>query len=140
MPSPQLISFGQLFMRASTGILMFSFHGWGKFKAVSAYYLSGAEWKFIEGVGSLGFPYPVFFATLAAFSESIAALLLALGLATRPAAGFLAVTMGVAVYRHATTDMKIELALLYFVISLYFLVSGPNRYALDRWLWSRKKK
>lgn len=140
MASPQLYTIGHLFLRLSTGILMLTFHGYGKIKGAISYFMSGSEWKFIQTVESLGFPYPTAFATAAALSESLGALLLAVGLLTRTSAAFLAVTMGVAVYRHATTDLRIELALLYLAISLFFIVSGPNRYSLDWKIGSRKKK
>ncbi|MCF6352705.1 MAG: DoxX family protein [Cyclobacteriaceae bacterium] len=88
---------------------------------------------FIEHIGSLGFPIPAIFAWAAALSEYLGALLLALGLFTRPAALMVAFTMFVAaVVNHGTDPFAVaEKAYLYLSISLLFVVLGSGKYGAD---------
>ncbi len=90
--------------------------------------------RFISMVGGLGFPLPELFAWCAALAESVGALLLAVGLLTRPASAAIAVTMGVAFFgahRNDAFSVK-ELSMLYGVIGLAFLLLGAGRLSLDR--------
>lgn len=90
--------------------------------------------RFVGMVGGLGFPLPELFAWCAALAESVGALLLAVGLLTRPAGAAIAVTMGVAFFgahRNDAFSVK-ELAMLYGVIGLAFLLLGAGRLSLDR--------
>jgi putative oxidoreductase len=120
-----------LLLRVGTGLLLIVNHGWGKLTSAYGYVAQGKDWKFIEGVGDLGFPLPAFFAIAAALAESIGSTLLILGLFTRYAALFIMITMGVAIYRHVTTDFKFEMAALYFLIALTFLFVPPGRFSID---------
>jgi putative oxidoreductase len=90
--------------------------------------------EFIAGVESLGFPAPVVFAWAAALAELAGGSLLALGLFTRPAALFVAFTMGVAFFlQHADDPFQVkELAMLYGMAAVAFLFMGSGRFALDR--------
>ncbi len=116
---------GLLILRVFTGLTMAIAHGWGK--------VPPSE-KFIEGVGKMGFPMPEVFAWAASLSEFGGGLLLALGLATRPAAFFMAFTVGVAGFvRHADDPFATaEKAFLFLAISLAFVFIGGGRFALDR--------
>ncbi len=125
---------GLLFLRAGAGIFLTFFHGWRKIGSLFAHLTSNEPWGFIDTVSSLGFPFPLFFATLAAVIEFVGGLFLASGFLTRFASFFIALTMCVAVYRHLISDMRFELAALFLLISFYFLVRGPGRYSLDRLL------
>jgi putative oxidoreductase len=90
--------------------------------------------RFVGMVGGLGFPLPELFAWCAALAESVGALLLAVGLLTRPAGAAIAVTMSVAFFgahRNDAFSVK-ELAMLYGVIGLAFLLLGAGRLSLDR--------
>lgn len=88
---------------------------------------------FIEHVGSLGFPMPVVFAWAAALSEYIGALLLAVGLFTRPAAFFVVITMFFAAFvNHAGEPFgAAEKAYLFMAISALFMIIGSGRYSVD---------
>lgn len=92
--------------------------------------------RFVDVVGSLGFPLPAFFAWAAALAEFAGGILLAVGLLTRPAALMIVVTMLVAAFgRHAAdpfTDK--ELALLYGAAAFLFALAGSGRFAADTWL------
>jgi putative oxidoreductase len=122
---------GLLLLRLGSGLLLITQHGWGKLASAYAYLAHGKEWKFIEGVGKLGFPAPEFFAICAALAEGIGSVLLIVGLFTRYAALFIAITMGVAIYRHLTSDFRFELAALYFLIALALVLLPPGRFSLD---------
>jgi len=95
---------------------------------------------FIEGVGQMGFPAPLFFAWAAALSELLGGLFLMLGFLTRPAAALVAVTMFVAAFiRHGPDPFqKKELALAYFVMAVAFLLTGAGRTSVDASLCERK--
>ncbi len=88
---------------------------------------------FVDFIGSLGFPAPVFFAWAAALSEYIGALLLALGLFTRPASILIAITMFTAAFiNHGGDPFEVaEKAYLYLAISLVFVVLGSGRFGVD---------
>jgi putative oxidoreductase len=122
---------GLLIVRLAAGLMLIGFHGWSKLVAAFGYVFQGQEWRFVEGVAGMGFPWPGFFAVCAALAESVGALLLAAGLFTRYAAAFVAINFVVATYRHLSTDMRFELAAMYLAFALLFLLGTPGRYALD---------
>lgn len=121
-------------------------HGWGKVVT-----LAGGGDRFIEGVASLGFPLPGLFAWAAALAEFAGGLAVALGLATRVAAGFAAFTMAVAAFgRHHAHELLLvklgvagatpdqlkswgnpELALVYLAVFVAVALLGGGRYSLD---------
>ncbi|MDK2858007.1 MAG: putative oxidoreductase [Verrucomicrobiota bacterium] len=99
----------------------------------------GASGWFTQMVAGLGVPAPQVMAFLAAFAESFGALLLAIGLLTRPAAFMILCTMGVAVFGALGGQpfAKQELAWLYFFPALLFLLKGAGKWSLDCFI-SRK--
>lgn len=126
-------------LRATGGLFLLLFHGWGKIASAVDYVFLGEPWRFVSVVASLGFPFPGFFAVLAALAEFVGGLLLAVGLFTRPAAAAIAATMAIAAFRHLSTDMRIELPVLYLLIAAIFLVSPTNPFSLDGKLKLRAK-
>lgn len=126
---------GWLALRVTFGLGMAVFHGFPK--------LFGGK---MEGVIAtvrdvVGLPFPTFFGWLAGLTEFVGGILLAIGLATRPAAFMLAGTMVVALYRHrADPFARMELAILYLVVMAVFVVVGGGRYALERRLGSRRAR
>ena len=121
---------GLLILRVFIGAAMLT-HGWGK--------LFGGLEQFTGFVAKLNIPFPSVTAFLAAFAESIGALLLALGLLTRPSAFLLACTMAVAaLVAHAGQGFAAqESAWLYFFPALFFLLKGAGRWSLDAWISRR---
>jgi putative oxidoreductase len=121
---------GTLILRLFIGAAMMT-HGFPK--------LFGGLEKFTGFVESLGVPAPQVMAFLAAFAESFGALLLLLGLLTRPAAFLIACTMAVAALGAHGADgfAKQELAWLYFAPCLFFMLKGAGKWSLDA-LISRK--
>jgi putative oxidoreductase len=129
---------GILLIRVSAGLMMFLLHGWGKLGGAWGHLAKGSEWGFVGGVASIGFPFPLVFALASTLAESLGALLVALGWWSRPAAAVVAFNMAVAVYRHLTTDMRYELALIYLVIFLAFTMIPAGRFSLDARLRDRR--
>lgn len=107
---------GLLILRVFTGAALLT-HGWGK--------MFGGLGGFIENVGKMGF--------LAAFAESFGAILLAIGLLTRPAAFLIAATMaGAALKVHGGQGFSgQEMAWLYFFPALFFLLKGAGKWSVD---------
>ncbi|TWT46747.1 DoxX family membrane protein [Botrimarina hoheduenensis] len=97
---------------------------------------------FADQVRDLGFPAPTFFAWMAAMSEVAGGVLLLLGLATRPAALLLAITLGVASFGHHKIPLlsiytSQHITLQYFWVYLFFFFAGAGRLSLDGFLRRR---
>lgn len=115
---------GLLILRVFIGAALLT-HGWGK--------MFGGLGGFTQGVASMGIPVPQVSAFLAAFAESFGAILLAIGLLTRPAAFLIVATMGVAVlsaHRGQPFSAQ-EMAWLYFFPALFFLLKGAGKWSGD---------
>lgn len=121
----RLQSIGLLWLRLA-GLAMAT-HGYAKI-------FEGQITQLTEGVAKMGFPMPVAFAWAAALSEFAGGLLIAAGLGTRIAAGFLFITMSVALFIvHAKDPFSTkEMAFLYWTISSTLIFTGPGMFSLDR--------
>jgi putative oxidoreductase len=88
----------------------------------------------------IGLPFPIFFSYCAAYTELVAAPLLALGLFTRPAAVGLFGTMSVAMYHHVLVAgfsiPYLELSMLYAACFLFFALNGAGLFSVDAFLSS----
>lgn len=115
---------GLLLVRIFAGLALAFAHGVGK--------LPPSE-PFLAGVAEMGFPLPVLFGWAAALAEFAGGILIALGLLTRPAALFVAITMAVAAFiRQAGAPFgERELALLYGTVAVTLLLTGAGRYSID---------
>ena len=115
-----------LFLRLGFGLSMAT-HGYAKI-------FGGWMGKFTEGVAAMGFPAPEVFAWIAALSELVGGILVALGLGTRVSAFFVAFTMVVAAFvQHAADPFaKKELAVLFLVGFSALILTGGGQFALDR--------
>ena len=123
---------GILLLRLGIGI-MFILHGYPKL-------MDGPEkWESLgRNMGNFGIEFaPVFWGFMAAFSEAVGGLLVALGFLMRPACVLLFITMVVAATRHIAEEGKFmagshatEAAILF--LSLIFI--GPGKYSLDWYL------
>jgi putative oxidoreductase len=108
-------------------------HGWGKITG-------GPEaWAKLGGAMQhlgLGF-LPTFWGFMAAIAEFVAALMVVLGLVTRPAALLLVINMLVAANMHIQTgNGSPESALIYGIAFLAIFFLGAGRYSLDS-TWGR---
>lgn len=117
-------SAGLAFLRIFAGLSMAFGHGIKK--------LPPAE-GFVGAVKGMGFPAPELFAWAAALSEFGGGILLALGLATRLSSLMVFGTMVVAFAGVHLRDPfeKQEMALLYLVISLLFVLRGAGSWSID---------
>jgi putative oxidoreductase len=131
-----LADVGLMLLRGFFGLTLALTHGLGKVRNPSG---------IIEGARAMGFPAPTLFGWAAGLAEFAGGLLLALGLFTRPSAFLVACTMGVAAFvRHARDPFGVkELALVYLLIALCFLLTGSGRLGLDallRHLFGRRSR
>jgi putative oxidoreductase len=120
---------GLLFLRAAVGLYMAFGHGLGK--------LTGGpeQWAGLGGtmeIFGIGFA-PTLWGFMAAFAEFFCALLVVLGLLTRPAALIVVLNMSVAAMAHITgaIDGGPEMALLYAIVFLSLVLVGPGKYSID---------
>ena len=103
-------------------------HGWGKITA------GPEKWDRIGHALTdiIGFEFlSTFFGFMAAFSESVCALLIVFGLFTRPASILLMFTMFVASMNHVIDGEIPELAIMYFAVTLVLILIGPGKFSLD---------
>ena len=131
---PPLAEVGALLLRVYFGFVICWSAGVSKFP------LDG--W-FAAQVAGLGVPMPVLVAWRAAMSEVAGGVLLAIGLATRPAAFFLAFTLGVAAFVfHKIPILSVyttqHITLKYFWVYVFFAFAGSGRLSLDGLLRSRQ--
>lgn len=123
--------------RAATGFLMVKLHGWSKLMAGTDRW-EGLGSKLAQTIGLDFMSIPLGF--MASFAESIAAILLILGLTTRPAAFLLAFTMMIASIKKLEGGLKAaELPLLFLLLSLIILLCGAGKYSLDHRIFRREK-
>lgn len=122
-------------IRLSYGIFMFYFHGIWKLKNPDG---------IISASQRLDFPLPTVAGWCAILAETVCAILLGLGLLTRPAALILVFNMGVAAFVAHGGDPWFnmpgekggnkESAMLYLLPFLLFAVVGGGRYSIDRYI------
>ena len=126
-----------LMLRFFTGVMMCYYHGWSKLMADSSRWERlGNALTYLIGLDSL----KVTFGFLAAFSESIGSLLIAIGLFTRPATFLLGITMTVASSKkisEAGIDGA-ELPLIFLILCLVIILKGPGKLSLDRFLFKNR--
>jgi putative oxidoreductase len=120
---------GRLILRALAGLALAFAHGIGKVPPSEG---------FVGMISGLGLPG--FFAYLSMFAEFFCALLLVLGLVTRPAALFILGNMlVVTILGHAGDPFgDRELPFLFGSVAIFFLLAGAGRYSLDALIRRRK--
>jgi putative oxidoreductase len=131
-PNPELNAGFQIastVLRVVVGVVMVH-NGWDKLSNIENFAHAYVEY--------IGLPFPIFFSYVAAFTESIGAPLVALGLLTRPSALGLLATMGVAMYHHVLVAgfniPYLELSALYAACFLFFAINGAGSFSVDAWL------
>lgn len=118
---------GLLALRIWFGLSIFLIHGLAKFQNFGA---TVAMFREKMGIPSL-------FGAAAVLSESLCAILIVIGLATRLSATFLAVTMAVAFFKvHGAVLQQGnpgsgEMAFLYLGAFLAIVLAGPGRHSVD---------
>jgi putative oxidoreductase len=133
----KLSSAGILFLRIGIGIAFIFVHGWPKISG-------GPElWGKIGGaMTNLGINFaPVFWGFMASVSEFGGGILILMGLFTRPAAVFMALTMAVAaVYHLSKLDpwSKVIYPMEMFSVFLALILIGAGKYSADNFLFKKK--
>lgn len=129
--SSQIDDLALTILRTFIGFTMAFGHGLGK--------MPPSE-QLVGGVEAMGFPAPVLFAWAASLAEFVGGILIAIGLATRPAAASLAFTMVIAAFvAHAADPFATkEMALLYLVTSLFFALKGAGNWSVDAFICKKK--
>lgn len=120
------------FMRFAAGAVLVP-HGIQKilFKSIDQYAVF---------IGKAGLPLPTLLAYLTFFTESVAAIALAIGLFTRLSALIIWIEMTVIIlvfqwhYGYFWTDRGFEYALLWWLLCLAIFFRGGGRYSVDRLL------
>jgi putative oxidoreductase len=120
-------SAGYALARVFVGCSMAFAHGFGKLPPPQ---------MMLDGMAGMGLPFPTVLAWCAALAEVVGALLIAIGLLTRPAALVLGFTMAVAgfVVHGADPFSNKELALLYLAFCVIFGFVGAGKFSVDAWL------
>ncbi|MBD3275183.1 MAG: DoxX family membrane protein, partial [Candidatus Marinimicrobia bacterium] len=115
---------GLLWMRVLVGLGIMT-HGYPKI-------FGGRMEGFTNLTADLGFPLPGFFAWLAALTELLGGLLLAVGAGTRVTALLLFGTMLVAAFMQHGGDPfnEKEMALLYLTFAGTLMLTGPGKYSI----------
>lgn len=128
-----MMSLGLLIQRLIVGYVMF-YHGSQK---LFGWFEGHGFEKTVSGFHSMGFPMPKLMAALAGGAECFGGILLAIGLATRPAALLIFFTMMVAsfkVHGSAFSSAKggMEYPLTLGLVALGILLIGPGKLAASR--------
>ena len=134
-PKDLYVSYSLLILRVLASVMMIINHGWNKILAGQEKWnrLGTALTDFI-GIDFMS----VFFGFMAAFSESIGMVMVIFGIFTRPAAFLLLFTMFVASMNHLVDGEFPELAIMYLIVMLVLLISGPGKFSLDYKFFSQK--
>tara|TARA_Y100000748_G_scaffold288354_1_gene273225 strand:- start:545 stop:988 length:444 start_codon:yes stop_codon:yes gene_type:complete len=134
-PEDLYVSYSLLILRVIASVMMIINHGWNKILAGQEKWnrLGTALTDFI-GIDFMS----VFFGFMAAFSESIGMVMVIFGIFTRPAAFLLLFTMFVASMNHLVDGKFPELAIMYLIVMLVLLISGPGKFSLDYKFFSQK--
>ena len=134
-PKDLYVSYSLLILRVIASVMMIINHGWNKILAGQEKWnrLGTALTDFI-GIDFMS----VFFGFMAAFSESIGMIMVIFGIFTRPAAFLLLFTMFVASMNHLVDGKFPELAIMYLIVMLVLLISGPGKFSLDYKFFSQK--
>lgn len=121
-------SFGLLFLRVATGLMMMLGHGIPKLQNYEA-----MRAKFTAPSSLSGFLNGPIALILTIGAEVGAAGLIILGLATRPAAFILCFTMVIAAFDvHGADPFNIkELALMYLIFGVTILLNGAGAFSVD---------
>ena len=134
-PKDLYVSYSLLILRVIASVMMIINHGWNKILAGQEKWnrLGTALTDFI-GIDFMS----GFFGFMASFSESIGMVMVIFGIFTRPAAFLLLFTMFVASMNHLVDGKFPELAIMYLIVMLVLLISGPGKFSLDYKFFSQK--
>jgi putative oxidoreductase len=130
------VDVANVLLRVGLGGLIFAVHGVHKLKGALAFLRRGQPWALEREVAEIHVPYPFVSALAATVVQFVGGFLLIVGLATRPVALVLTVTLGVAIYQNVATRRDPQLAMLYVLGVATLAIWGGGRYSVDALLWS----
>ena len=129
------VDIGILILRVFTGFFMFQYHGLSKITSGTARWERlGHALTDMIGIDS----FQVFFGFLASLAESFGAILISIGLFTRVSSFLLFFTMMIACLKHFFKGDFSELAFVYAVICIVFIITGSGKYGLDYYFFRRR--
>jgi len=123
--NPRAIDVGLLILRVLIGFGIAYLHGKGK--------VTGGVEGMAENIAGWGLPVPLLWAWLAALTEFLGGIFIALGFLTRPAAVALLIMMLTAVAKSHGDDVlgAGEKALLYGVPAMSLIFAGAGNFSID---------
>jgi putative oxidoreductase len=131
--SESLPQTGIALLRIATGAMIAVLHGWHKVAGGWQYARLGTHWPLLDDTVKLGFPMPVVFTALAAATQLVGGVMLALGMWTRVAALLVGSTLVTALaFNLKTGGPDAQLAGVYSVIMGAFVLIGGGRWSVDR--------
>jgi putative oxidoreductase len=139
-------SLGLLALRVMVGLMMLIGHGIPKIKD----YAARKDFFYVPDFLPFNLMSPQVSLTACIAAEAVASLLIIIGLATRPAAFLLGITMVVAAFGFlgsapwfvkppTVTDAK-ELSLMYLIPMISIILAGAGSYSLDSLLYRDSKR
>lgn len=119
--------FAILLLRMIAGLSM-AYHGYQKI------FVFGAMDEFAQNVSTLNLPFPLILAWVAALSEFLGGLLVAIGLLTRIFSFLIFLTMLIAVFvAHRGDAFSVrELAVIYMALFGALTLTGGGQFSLDK--------
>ncbi len=134
--------FGIIPLRVGAGASLLYLHAWSQ--AVAAYHFlwSGTPWDAINHLKEVGLPFPTALAVTSALLTCLVAVCWLLGFLTRFFSGvFLPFALGALwVANRSSQFNNAEISVLYFLIALTLLISGPGWLSLDTLFRQRRSK
>ena len=130
-PNSLPVSLGHFFLRVSAGLMIFYIHGWHKLEGWIAYVQHGTPWKLEAEVAGMHLPAPLASAVAATLAQFICSLFLVVGLFTRLNAALLFGALSGAVMQNVLADRDPQLAILYALVVVTFVLTGGGKYSLD---------
>lgn len=128
---------GGLVLRLAAGLFIAGFHGWPKMMQGVAYLQRGTPWPLVEGLETLGMPFPAFWAFAATITYLGGGLLVAAGFLTRFAALDVLGSLLIAIYANFQLGRDNQMAMLYALLFAGIALYGGGRYSVDAVLFGR---
>ena len=126
------LNFGLLALRVFSGATISFEHGFSKLPPPPG---------FVTSLQEMGFMFSEIWAWSAALIEMVGGFFLVIGFATRASSVFLASSMFMVAFAFHRDDpfATFESALLYGMISILYIFSGPGKFSIDRSIYRRRR-
>ena len=139
-PNGAAATFGHLFLRISTGLMIFYIHGWHKLEGWIAYLQNVTPWKLAKEVAGMHFPAPLASAVAATIVQFICSLFIIIGLFTRINAILLFGALSGAILQNLLAGRDPQLAILYTLVVLTLAFMGGGIISLDAKLFAKAEQ